>query len=305
MRDKCKVLILTGGLGNQLFQLAGGLASSPSQKLLLESTLGNPRLNVHGKPELDSFSFSFDLKFHTKKYNPKMTRFLVSQAFKISSKEFRFPLIQQFWLTFKSLFYFADVFLSDGVGFDARVNRGIRERWIIGPFHTYMYASEPRNIFNSMTLKNHPEWLSDLEIAAKIECPIILHIRLTDYREISELGILQSDYYERALLEARRNFPNSRIWLFTDEEHLALEILGRVDLRDFRVINYENDNASANLEAMRFGHCYVLSNSTFSWWGAFLTYSDNAQIYCPEFWFRTKPNPARLIPDTWIKVPQI
>ena len=47
---------LTGGLGNQLFQLAFGLWVSPNSILKVESRVGQPRMNEANAPELCSFT---------------------------------------------------------------------------------------------------------------------------------------------------------------------------------------------------------------------------------------------------------
>jgi hypothetical protein len=300
---KNKILVLTGGIGNQLFQLAAGLTLSTPKELSIDATLGSPRLNSRGRPELDSFSFPDEIDFRVGKEQKRFFRILAAQAFKISSKRFKSQSYQRCWQSFKEKSSLFGVFLSDGVGFDPRINLQRRERWFFGPFHTYKYAAQPRinDFLKSMTLREYPEWLKKLRKEAELENPIVLHIRLSDYKNISELGILTKSYFLDTLSKAQKVFPSSRVWLFTDEEDLALSMLGKNTISQVRIINYELDNASANLEAMRFGRCYILSNSTFSWWGAFLSYSENPVIYCPESWFRTKQNPDQLLPDSWHK----
>ena len=54
-RNYSNILLLTGGLGNQLFQLSFGLAVTRGD-LLLELKLGNPRCNTEGLPDLLDFT---------------------------------------------------------------------------------------------------------------------------------------------------------------------------------------------------------------------------------------------------------
>jgi len=57
MRKKHKItLSLTGGLGNQLFQLAAGLKISAGGQLNISTIYGKPRQNKRGKAEIFSFS---------------------------------------------------------------------------------------------------------------------------------------------------------------------------------------------------------------------------------------------------------
>ena len=304
MKKIDKVLVLTGGLGNQLFQLAAGLTTAASENLVIDRNLGRPRLNRLGSPDLDSFLFPSPLTFNTKSKKASVFFSLGSIMFKVSSKKFNNRLVQRSWIWLKDKAALFRLFLSDGVGFDSRVCAELRCKWIYGPFHTYKYVERDSvyNFMSAMVPRDYPSWLAELKIAAVEEMPIILHIRLSDYKKIPELGILRPAYFKRALDLALNQFPDSHIWLFTDEEPLALKILGESYMSKIRVINFDPTDSASNLEAMRFGHCYVLSNSTFSWWGAYFSHSPHPRIFCPENWFRKKQNPLYLIPEDWEKV---
>jgi hypothetical protein len=304
MNKKQKVIVLTGGLGNQLFQVAAGLFATSADRLLIEGKLGRPRLNSQNRPEIDSFDFPFKLNYRSLPLRGRFSKYLTTVLFKVSSKTFSSIALQRFWLFLKSSALRFGLFLSDGVGYDPRLIANSDAKWIIGPFHCFRYLESPAvsELMQPMKPKFYPNWLRDLEEQSKTEKPIILHIRLSDYKNISELGILTNSYYRKSLDLAVKDFPNSRIWLFTDEESLALRMLENSDYESMRIINCDPSDSAANLEAMRLGHCFVLSNSTFSWWGASLAYSPNAKIFCPENWFKTKDNPKGLIPQNWIKV---
>ena len=301
MKDDKKVLVLTGGLGNQLFQLAAGLACTDPKNLVVDYNLGKPRLNRRGTPDIDSFSFPSQITFDTLTKRKLAFSKFGSLAFKVSSKKFQNSIAQYVWLWLKDRLGIFSVFLSDGVGFDPRLNSKVKHKWIFGPFHTYKYVERDsiRRFISAMAPREHPDWLRALEIAAVDEKPIVLHIRLSDYKNIQELGILRETYFESSLKLAISHFPNSRIWLFTDEEELAIKILGEIYSPEMRIINYDLSDSASNLEAMRFGHAYVLSNSTFSWWGAYLSKSPNPKVFCPDKWFKTKQNPLYMIPREW------
>jgi uncharacterized membrane protein SpoIIM required for sporulation len=47
----------------------------------------------------------------------------------------------------------------------------------------------------------------------------------------------------------------------------------------------------------------IISNSTFSWWAAWLIKEENAVIVAPEIWNKASPEFTNLlIPNNWIRI---
>ena len=60
---KNDIIISTGGLGNQLFQIAAALSINPQTEVVVESSIGTPRLNKNGLPDSSDFNFNHQVKF--------------------------------------------------------------------------------------------------------------------------------------------------------------------------------------------------------------------------------------------------
>ena len=153
-----------------------------------------------------------------------------------------------------------------------------------------------------LQIKSVPEEMAEYLEKYKGLKMLCVHIRRGDYRNESEFGLLSSAYYELGIAEAGNVFQFDKIWLFSDEPDYALSLLpknlqGKVD-----VVPDFGGSASATLEVMRHAGAYVIANSSLSWWGAWLSYSDNPVVVAPQPWFSKAPEPQRIIPTKWRRI---
>ena len=135
-----------------------------------------------------------------------------------------------------------------------------------------------------------------------VENPIALHVRRTDYIQNAENHFnLPIEYYEAALkrFDANRNvivFSDDPLWCH-DEALFA----------DDRFIISENEDNRVDLCLMSLCDDFIIANSTYSWWGAWLSSNKEKKVIAPVQWFGktgyTKDhNTKDLIPDDWIKI---
>ena len=105
---------------------------------------------------------------------------------------------------------------------------------------------------------------------------ISAHIRRTDYLTNPNHEALGLDYYARAL-EA---LPNVTVVIFTDDPEWAKE---QELFPDERFFVSETDCAYTDMALMSLCDYHIIGNSTFSWWGAWL--SNSKQVIAPKQWF--------------------
>ena len=140
------------------------------------------------------------------------------------------------------------------------------------------------------------------EMIESVENPIALHVRRTDYIKNAENHFnLPIAYYEEALkqFDADRNvivFSDDPLWCH-DEALFA----------DDRFIISENEDNRVDLCLMSLCNDFIIANSTYSWWGAWLSSNKDKKVIAPVQWFGktgyTKDhNTKDLIPDDWIKI---
>lgn len=304
---------LTGGLGNQLFQLAAGLYVTRNEPLILEWRLAKPRLNNIKLPEISSFVLPSQVKFLGESKDSfiasKAVGYVLRQGVSPRTYErfvgFRYvsKLLANLVISFnlKRLIF---LHVCRGVGF-SKLSKSDSGKHLIGYFQTYRYVDDPgilkfmRNIqINEMT--SRIKYFSEL---ADIENPLVVHIRLGDYKNEKLFGIPSQEFYASAIKQLLSHGNYSKVWVFSDEPDLARQLFNTAIPSDARWIHSKSDSSAQTLEIMRHGRGYVISNSTFSWWAATLSYTLNPPVIAPEPWFRFLESPKDLIPPNWYLLP--
>jgi hypothetical protein len=140
------------------------------------------------------------------------------------------------------------------------------------------------------------------EMISSVENPIALHIRRTDYLTNSENHFnLPLEYYKSAL----KHFDvNRNVIVFSDDPAWCQE--QELFSSDLFMISENTDNR-VDLCLMSLCSDFVIANSSFSWWGAWLSQNKNKKVIAPVQWFGktgyTKDHDTKdLIPDGWIRI---
>ena len=192
-----------------------------------------------------------------------------------------------------------------GLGFDPQLDSTPGKQFCIGYFQSYRWASNP-SVFSALSNLHFSEksaWLQEIELLAMKEKPIILHLRIGDYENEKRFGRPGNVYYEKAVHELWQTGLYKKIWIFSDSPDKARRKLPDWILGSARWISNDKDSAAMDLEAMRHGFAYVISNSTFSWWGAFLSYNKGAKVIAPTPWFSAMTEPLEILPPHWVRKP--
>jgi hypothetical protein len=175
-------------------------------------------------------------------------------------------------------------------------------QYLIGYFQTYRFveSNKVKSLMSNLTLQDKK--IFEYTELAKKESPLIVHIRLGDYFQESDFGVLSNKYYDRAISFMVSKYKFEKIWVFSDDIENARSYVPDRFMALCRWIDDQNDSASLTLEKMRLGCGYVIGNSSFSWWGAYLTRTISAPTVAPQPWFIGMKQPNELIPPNWISI---
>lgn len=123
---------------------------------------------------------------------------------------------------------------------------------------------------------------------------IAIHIRRTDYlKHLDFFGYCSLDYYKRALDEMPKNLP---VFIFSDDPlWCAKQSIFSGNGNRFRFVSTEENlskyqdvvvvpDDTYNLCFMSLCNYFIIANSTYSWWGAWLA-ENKKRVIAPKFWY--------------------
>jgi len=302
-------VVLTGRLGNQLFQIAYALKLADSRSVVLNTTLGTPRLNNNNQPEVLTFNKFYNLNKSSYTSSKIRSRLLnYSLRSNLAWGRYRYISLP---ITFICSIFYSIVSLKrttlrspQDLGWDPNILQIPKSSLVIGYFQTFVFASSTKvfKFMHDLEILDSSQKYLRLKKALIKEQPLIVHIRLGDYKANSKFGILDPEYYKLAINKAIKVKNYKSIWLFSDESESASEFLDSIKKIKIRVINEDTLSPSESLQLMRHGSGFVIGNSSFSWWAAYLKIDSNAPVFAPFPWFRFIPQPSRLYPSKWYKI---
>ena len=305
------LVILNGGLGNQLFQLGRALTASDGRPVYINDTVGFPRKHTTDLADLFSFnltSFGTSIpmgeklgvnRFANRMFlhfvvsnNSNLRNFLSGIIFKIF-KICNGKVLKGKWR----------LILGEGSGWNSDRRDNIN-CVIFGYFQSWKWSSTPR--IRSQMMKLSPNYTSSLFELLKEQGSkkriLVVHRRIGDYSQDDTFGVLPIRYYQSAIKNCLDTNPIDEIWLFTDtpnaEFPIQVESVAKIPIREIS----QDLSPAETLELMRYGSCYVIANSGFSWWGAFLSYAENPLVIAPAKWFKGMDDPREICPPNWVRL---
>lgn len=299
---------LTGGFGNQLFQVAAA-KSLNAEKIKLIKNIGRPRVNSKGNPEILGVNCGaeveeFEIK-HNNKFMSKVFGYLLRSSISPTLIEKLFlrrlirlvgSLIINYELGTK-----VQIIYSDNIGYIGFQKRN-SNILLIGYFQSYRFLEEARKVNPSLD----QSIFSNRDFTAigpsKNRIRLIIHYRLGDYKLEKNFGILSPDYYISALNVVLQSTQIDEVWIFSDEIDLASKILGSERFPNVIWIDPKSHTTESSFDLMRQGDAYIIGNSTYSWWAATLSYAEPKIVIAPSPWFAEAEEPLFLVSPNWQRI---
>src|SRR3989339_922217 len=289
---------LQGGIGNQMFQYALGRALSVKNNvpLGLDLTFLLDRTPI---PNFANFTFrNYDLDVFN------------IEAVIVSKKDIPFLYRKHnLGIFMRYIDYFRRKLISTpgkekmNCSFDASILQLGSDAYLEGWWQSYKYFESIEDIIRKdFTFKNKlPLHIENLNEVIKKENSLCVHVRRGDYVGNFHHEVVGKDYYDRGIERIKSLTNIDKIYVFSDDVKWC-EGNMKFDLPTMFVgEEYAGTKAEGHMALMSACHNFIIPNSSFSWWGAWLADYKDKVVIVPKQWFvDASINSDDLIPSGWI-----
>lgn len=288
---------LNGGLGNQMFQYATGRAIADRIGIDLSvnlDELSNETGSVHTQRhyELSKLNVRTDSVSNNGKIPAQS---LLSKTF-FRIREFTGKVLDQ-RIVAEKFFYFDPAILEIS---SSCVLTGYwqSEKYFQSSRRKIIEDFRPREVMNSVNRDTAESIASTNSVS--------IHVRRGDYVTNSQAnkfhGLCGLDYYQKAIKFIQNRASNTHFFIFSDEIDWVKENLN-TDSPTTYISDNAGDESYWDMQLMKECKHHIIANSSFSWWGAWLSENDDGIVIAPEKWFSDpKINTNDLIPLRWIRL---
>lgn len=277
------IVKLMGGMGNQMFQYAFGRNLSIKYNVPLKidlSFLKNRNMGhnfVYRDYDLDIFHVhsDFEIGYINNLYTANEPHFHYSQNF-----------INAIENTLKS----GNSILLDGY------------------WQSYLYFKEYEEIIredfkfrDNVELTNNNE-IDQMVKKIKESNSVLINVRRTDYLNTNFHGVMGMDYINNARTIIESKVDNPHYFIFSDDVDWCRENM-KFDNMTIVDHSYKGEKFGYYLQLMSKCKHFIIPNSSFAWWAAWMNTDDSKIVISPKQWFTDNNiNTNDLIPSNWIRI---
>lgn len=278
---------LLGGLGNQLFQYA-------CARNLADIHKTNLKIDVSG----------YDNEPNNRKY--MMDYFNVSSSIALPNE-----LIPHNDVISNLLFKFhkpSNYFVEKYFHHDPSVELLPDGSYLDGYWQSEKYFKRIEQIIRREFTVTTPPSTKNQKLIDKIRSceSVSLHIRRGDYvtnpKTNTLYGTCPPEYYEKSIQQIKEKVKRPIYFVFSDDPEWIRSNMITGYPQHIVDINGPND-AHEDLRLMSCCKHHIIANSSFSWWGAWLSNNLKKIVIAPEKWFNNYHKDEQdIIPEQWVRI---
>ena len=298
-----KIVNITGGLGNQMWQYAFAIALKhyhPDEEVYIDTQHYNTvffsrfkGINLHNGYEIDKIFSSATLPVAGFKQLSRVSYWIPNYVLSRICRKI---------LPVRKYEYIAPYSMNYSFDKGALYREG--DCYYEGYWQSVQYIHNIKE--ELMKIYSHPspnEYNAQIINQMTYSASVGLHVRRGDYLSEPEFqGICSLSYYQKAINDIIKDGVQHSFFIFSNDIDWCRENLS--PLMKGHEIRFVTGNSGTNScwDMFLMTHCkdLIIANSSFSWWGAFLN-KDVNRVYAPDPWLNRHCD-MDLYEDNWIKI---
>ncbi|MBC7192784.1 alpha-1,2-fucosyltransferase [Marinobacter sp.] len=132
---------------------------------------------------------------------------------------------------------------------------------------------------------------------------VSVHVRRGDYvrdQKTNQVhGTCSIEYYRKAIEHIKSSDGRSNFYIFSDDLPWC-----RVNLDFIPNAIFVDGTESAIEDVILMSACndFIIANSSFSWWGAWLGEGASSKVISPLHWVKSNPEGKKWVPERWYQI---
>lgn len=287
------VVKLMGGLGNQMFQFAFGLAVAKerNEKMFLDiSSLVNKELEGNNPRDYELGIFTY----HVQKTNILRSKYQIFFLKLLKKMNFSFLLSHiiegknvELLKEKQCVTYLEGYWQSED--YFKKYEPEIKKCFEFRPNS----SEENKTLLNKISSKNS----------------VSIHVRrgdyVSDYQTNQFHGVSSMEYYEQAIIYLKKKLIKPFFFVFSDDPEWVLQNFN-LDKNESEIVDFNFGNKSfEDLRLMKSCEHNIIANSSFSWWGAWLNSNPQKIVIAPKKWFANSIKESQsqnIVPKEWKRI---
>lgn len=157
-----------------------------------------------------------------------------------------------------------------------------------------------QTIREAFSFKNIDDKNVDMAKEMKNVCSVALHVRRGDYLNLESYNVCDEDYYTTAIRKILEKHHNPVFYIFSNDPDWCRNWISKFNV-DYVIIDHNHGKGSyRDMFLMTQCKHFIIANSTFSWWGAWLSSNKEKTVICPKRWFKDYDYTPNM--DSWITI---
>ncbi len=290
------IVQLTGGLGNQLFQYAIGRNIAERNNVPLKLDLSWFKDQSDRSYGLNHFATIQEIASPAEVAQLKGSKLVYLKEIILHKLNIDRPHGKR------------TLILERSLDFDPNILQISGSAYLIGFWQSEKYFKDiERTIRKEFVIKTPPD-SKNIAVANEIKNTeaVCIHVRRGDYvsdpKTSRSIGVCSLDYYYKSLDHIMSKVEKPHFFIFSNDPDWTQRHI-KIDAPTTYVCHNPSDMGFEDLRLMTFCKHFIIANSSFSWWGAWLSSNKQKTVIAPAQWFKGQQyNDEDRLPKEWIRL---